>query len=130
MLKNRENIRILNVDLIIVLIFIFGFLIYGKSLGNPAETKNNPYPFYYTVHQDCAINTPAIRLRIFYELSGSGRESFNSPVLSQNTLTSNRTIALKVTDLQMLRQNYISIPSFILRYHLFPDEKDEPSLSV
>jgi hypothetical protein len=129
MLNTRENIRILNFDAIIVLsILFFGLLIYSNSSRSTNELKRKPVSTNMSVSQNSAISSPCIRLQIFQKSWILNKDNFNLLAFNRNPLYQNKKTSIKVSHLHILRRSSLKIPHFILRYHLFPAEMDEPPL--
>jgi hypothetical protein len=127
MLNTRENIRIINFDSIIVLaIVIFGLLIYTNSLKNSTQLNRKPVSTYMSVSENIAVFSPCIRLQVFQKTWISNKDNFNLLAFNRNPLAENKKTGLKVSHFQIIRQSSYKIPQFMLRYHLFPAEMDEP----
>ena len=127
MLNTRENIRIVNFDAIIVIsILFFGLLIYSNSLRTTNVLTRKPVSSYMPVSQNSAISGPCVRLQIFQKTWISNKDNFNILAFNRNPLSENKRTNLKISYLQTISQGIIKIPQFILFYHLFSGEKDEP----
>jgi hypothetical protein len=127
MLNTRENIRNFHFDAIIILaIIFFGLLFYNNSFRNTNELERKPASTYIAVSDNNSITGPCIRLQVFQKTWISNKDNFNLLAFNSNPLSENRKTNLKVYHLLIIRQNSYKIPQFILRYHLFPAEMDEP----
>ena len=127
MLSTRENIRNFHFEAIIILaIVFFGLLFYNNSFRNANELKRKPVSTNISVSDNNAVSGPCIRLQVFQKTWISNKDNFNLLAFNRNPLSENRKTNLKVYHLLIIRQNSYKIPQFILRYHLFPAEMDEP----
>ena len=128
MLDTRENIRNFHFDAIIILaIVFFGLLFYNNSFSNINEPERKPVSTYIGVSDNNSITGPCIMLQVFQKTWISNKDNYNLLAFNRNPLSENRKTNLKVYHLLIIRQNSYKIPQFILRYHLFPAEMDEPS---
>jgi|ERR1035437_4052056 hypothetical protein len=128
MLETRENIRNVHFDAIIILaIVFFGLLFYNNSFSNINEPERKPVSTYIGVSDNNSITGPCIMLQVFQKTWISNKDNYNLLAFNRNPLSENRKTNLKVYNLLIIRQNTCKIPQFILRYHLFPAEMDEPS---
>jgi hypothetical protein len=127
MLDTRENIRNFHFDAIIILaIVFFGQLFYNNSFSNTNELERKPVSTYIAVSDNNSITAPCLRLQVFQKTWISNKDNFNLLAFNRNPLSENRKTNLKVYHLLIIRQNSYKIPQFILRYHLFPAEMNEP----
>ena len=127
MLNTRENIRNFHFDAIIILaIVFFGLLFYNNSFRNTNELARKPESTYIAASNNNSITGPCIRLKVFQKTWISNKDNFNLLAFNSNPLSENRKTNLKVYHLLIIRQNSYKLPQFILRYHLFPAEMDEP----
>ena len=130
MFRNRENIRIINFDsIVIILVIFFGFLFYAGSSGNTNETRQKPVETTTSFNEHCALNTPIARLQIYQKTWISNKDNFNLLAFNRNPLAENKITDIQVSQLRLIRQSLSVVPQFILRYHLFPREKDDLPLS-
>jgi hypothetical protein len=128
MLNNRENSRIIFLDSIIVLVIvIFGLLMFNNSFRSKTEFKKNPISSYIPVRENIAISNLCGRFQVFQKTWILNKDNFNLLAFNRNPLSEDKKTGIKVSYLQIIRQCSYRIPLFILRYHLFPEEKDEPS---
>lgn len=128
MLSTRENIRIINFDSIIVLlIVIFGLLIYSNSLRKTTDLNRKPVSTYISAIENNAVSNQCLRIQIFQKIGISNKDNFNLLAFNRNPIYENKKTGFKVSYLQIIRQTSHKIPQFILRYHLFPAEPGEPS---
>jgi hypothetical protein len=129
MLDNRQNIRFINPDAIIVLaIAFFGLFINSNSISNTTRTTNHKAPNYVSVSEGTAVYSPGIRIHAFQKTCISNKDNFNILAFNRNPICENRKICVKVARLQIIRENSHKIPQFILRYHLYPPDEDVPPL--
>jgi hypothetical protein len=127
MLDTRENIRSFHFEAIIILaILFFGLLFYNNSFRNTNELKRRPVSTNISVSDNNAVNGPLIRLQVFQKTWILNKDNFNLLAFNRNPLSENKKTGLKVCHLLIISQNSHKIPQFILRYHLFPAEMDEP----
>lgn len=127
MLDTRENIRNFHFDAIIILaIVFFGLLFYKNSFSKTNELERKPVSTYIAVSDNNSITGPCIMLQVFQKTWISNKDNFSLLAFNRNPLSENRKTNLKVYHLLIIRQNSYKIPQFILRYHLFPAEMDEP----
>jgi len=127
MLNTRENIRNFHFDTIIILVIVFfGLLFYNNSFRSTNELERKPVSTYIAVSDNNSIAGPCIRLQVFQKTWISNKDNFNLLAFNNNPLSENRKTNLKVYHLLIIRQNSYKIAQFILRYHLFPAEMDEP----
>lgn len=127
MLYTGKNIRIINFDsIIVILILFFGLLIYSNSSQSTTERKRNPVSTYVSVSENSAVSSSCIRLQVFQKTWISNKDNFNLLAFNRNQVSENKKTGIKVSHLQTIRESSHKIPLFILRYHLFPPETDEP----
>jgi hypothetical protein len=129
MLNDRQNIRFLKSDAIIVLaIVFFGLFINNNSINNSTRTSNHKTPSYVSVSESTAVFSPGIRIQTFQKTWISNKDNFNILAFNRNPISENRKIFVKVSHLQILSEASHKIPQFILRYHLYPPDEDVPPL--
>ncbi|MGC1389652.1 MAG: hypothetical protein WA816_01310 [Bacteroidales bacterium] len=129
MLNTRKNIRVFNFDSIIVVVIVFfALLIYSNSVGKTTDLKRKPASTFISVSEKNAVFTPIIRLQVFQKTWISNKNHFCLLAFNRNQISENKKTDIKVNHLEILRENSHKIPRFILRYHLFPLEKDEPPI--
>jgi len=127
MVNTRLNIRIINFDAVfVILILLFGILIYGNSVRNTIDTGKKPVSSFVAVSENNAISAQFIRFQVFQKTYISNKDHFNILAFNRNPLYESKKASLTVSHLQIIRQSSHKIPQFILRYHLFPSEMDEP----
>ena len=125
----RENIRVIHFDAIIVsAIIFFGLLTYNNSYQNNTEQNRNHVPIIMCVTQNSAVSTPCIRLQVFQKTWILNKDNFNLLAFNSNPLSESKKTGIKVSHLQIIRENSHKIPQFLLKYHLFPLETGEPPL--
>ena len=129
MLNTRENIRIVNFDAIIVIsILFFGLLVYNNSFRNSTELSRKPVSTYISVSDNNAVSSTCVRLQVFQKTWISNKDNFDLLAFNRNPLSDNRRTDLKILYFRNISQGILKIPQFILFYHLFPREKDEPDI--
>jgi hypothetical protein len=129
MLSTRENIRLVNFDsIIVILILLFGLLVYDNSGKNTAEHNRKPVSIFISVSENTAVSGTFIRLQVFQKTLISNKDNFDILAFNRNPLSENRKATLRVSNLEIKRRSSIKIPQFLLRNHLFPQEADEPPL--
>ena len=127
MLNTGENIRSFHFEAIIVLVILFfGLLFYNNSFSNTNELKRRPVSTNISVSDNNAVSGPLIRLQVFQKTWISNKDNFKLLAFNRNPLSENKKTGLKVCHLLIISQSSHKIPQFILRYHLFPVEMDEP----
>jgi hypothetical protein len=127
MLNDRQNIKVFNPDSIIVLLIVFfGLSICNNFSGSFTDSSRKPVTTYISTIESSAVISSCIKLQIFQKTWISNKDNFNLLAFNRNPLSENKKSDLKISNLQHLRQCSNIIPQFILRYHLFPAEKDEP----
>jgi hypothetical protein len=127
MLNARENVRNFHFEAIIVLaIVFFGLLFYNNSFSSTNEQKKKPVSPYISIRDNIAVSSPCIRLQVFQKTWISNKDNFNLLAFNWNPLYENRKTNLKVCNILIIRQGSHKIPQFILRYHLFPVDMEEP----
>ncbi len=128
MFKTRENISFANFDAILVVIVIFfGVLIFANFSGKNIEPLKKPIASLTVVIENYAINPSLARVQIFQKTWVSNKDNFKLLTLSINQLSENRKTNIRVSQLLLIRQSLAFVPQFILRYHLFPREMDDPN---
>jgi hypothetical protein len=129
MLIHRRNIRVINFDTIFLLLIVFtGLLICNNSLRNGSELNRKPVPANISIVERSAVANPCLRLQVFQKTWILNKDHFDLLAFNRNIISEDKNIDLKVSALQITRHKIHKIPQFILRYHLFPPEKDEPPL--
>jgi hypothetical protein len=129
MLKRREDIRSVNFDSIIAIaIVFFGLLIYSDSVRNTTGLSRKPVPTYISVNEKCAVFSPYEKLQVFQKTWISNKDHFSLLAFNRNEISENKKTGIRVLHLQIISRSKRDIPQFILRYHLFPEEIDEPVL--
>ena len=127
MLNTRENIRFVNFDAFIVLsILLFGILIYSDSRKTTTDLNRKPVSDYFSLSVNSAVSSSSVRLQLFQKTWVSNKDHFNLLAFNRNPQSESKKTDLKVSHLLIIRQSSNKIPQFILRYHLFPAETDEP----
>jgi len=126
MAYSRGNIRILNMQTIIIfLIVCLGFL----SLNNNKEGKlysKKAIPVYITVSSRDAISTQEFKVQILQRSWIANKDNFKLLSFIQNPFRANRITDIKKSCLDNKRLAFIIKPQSFLLYHLFPSETDYP----
>ena len=126
MFKNRENIRFIPFDAIIVMSILFlGILIYNNLSVSIPVHKSNLISTYFSLIGKSAVSSPSARLQVFQKTWISNKDNFNLLAFNRNPFSENKKTSIKVSHLLLIRQSSHKIPQFILRYHLFPLEADD-----
>jgi hypothetical protein len=129
MLDTRENIRFVNFDSIFVILILFsGVLVYNNSGRNIADKSHKPISNFISVRENTAVLGTSVQLQVFQKTCISNKDNFDILAFNWNPLSENRKATLKVSNLETKRRSSNKIPQFLLRYHLFPPETDEPPL--
>lgn len=127
MLNTRKNIRFVNFDaFIVLLILLFGILIYSNSRKITTELNRKPVSTYFSLSENSAVSSSSARLHLFQKTWVSNKDHFNLLAFNKNPQSESKKTDIKVSHLLIIRQSSNKIPQFILRYHLFPAETDEP----
>jgi hypothetical protein len=125
MFRNRENIRIIPIDAIIILaIVVFGLLIHNNPVKSIPVHKSSPVSYYIAVSESNAVSNPYITLQVFQKTWILNKDNYNILAFNCNPLTESQKTGISIGHFLALRQNLKIIPQFILRYHLFPKEPD------
>lgn len=127
MLNTRENIRIINLNSIILLLIVFfGLLFSSANLRNSPKRCMDSVPVIQTISQSNAVSSPGIRLQIFKQIWVLNKDNFDLLAFNRNPLSDDKKNILKISLLKNLRQNSFRVPLYIFHCHLFPSEIDEP----
>ncbi len=127
MLNPRQNIRIISPDSIILLLIVFvGFLMFNRPLGTTPDQKKVPVSTYMPASGNYAIANISGRIQIFQKTWISNKDNFFILAFNRNPVSENKIAGMKVSNLQKIRQSSHKLPVFLLRYHLFPPDSDEP----
>lgn len=131
MFNNKENIRIINFDSIILLLIIFfGLLIHNGKVSSSVAQNRNPVLTYESTGDKYAVFNPGIQVQILQKIWLLNRDNFQFQVFTGNLLSDDRKTGIIISNLEKPDQNTLRFSSFIFRYCLFPAEKDEfPLLS-
>jgi hypothetical protein len=129
MFEKSDNYIRINLDaILVVLILFFGLLMYNNSLNVNISSKSKPVTYIMAVSERTGITTPGIRLKIFQKEWISNKDNYNLLAFNRNPLSENNKTGIKVSQFQIIRQVTRQIPQFMIRYHLYPPEKDEPPI--
>ena len=129
MLNNRQNIRFLSSNAIIVLaIVFFGLFINSNSISNTTRITNHKTASYVSVSESTAVFSHGIRIQAFQKFWMSNKDNFNLLAFNRNPISENRKTCVKVSRLQILMEASHKIPQFFLRYRLYPPDEDVPPL--
>lgn len=131
MLSSRENIRILNVNsLLLMFILTFGLLIFYDSLDTTSNKNNKSTPAEILISKADATIFPGIRFDIFQRNWIPNEGNFRLISFARNQYFENRAVDHRITLLQYNWQKRIKIQSSFHLFQLFQPEKDEiPLLS-
>jgi hypothetical protein len=125
MFRNRENIRIIpNDTIILIAILFFGLLIHNNPLKSIPVHKSSPVSCYIAVSDSNAVSNQFVRLQVFQKTWILNKDNYNILAFNRNPLAESQKTGLNINHFQCLRQSLNTIPPFILRYHLFPEESD------
>jgi hypothetical protein len=125
MFRNRENIRIIPIDAILIIaVLVFGLLIHHTPVKSSPVPKSNPVSYYIAVSESNAVSNPFIRLQVFQKTWILNKDNYNILAFNRNPFTESQRTGMNINHFLALRQNLKKIPQFILRYHLFPKESD------
>ena len=103
-------------------------LIYNNSGGNTVDRSRKPVSNIISVSENTAVSGSFMRLQVFKKTWISNKDNFDILAFNRNPLSENRKATLKVSNLETKRRSSNKIPQFLLQYHLFPPETDEPPL--
>jgi hypothetical protein len=125
MLRNRENIRLIPFDAIIILsIVFFGLMIHIDRMKSIPAHKNIPVSVYISVNKDNAVSNPCIRLQVYQKTWILNKDNYNILAFNRNPFSESQRTGINITHFLVLRHSLVRVPQFILRYHLFPGETD------
>jgi len=123
----RENIRIINLDSIILLLFLFFCILLHNNTNRESSARGRSHvPSYVTISQSSAVSGPEIRIQIFQKTSILNKDHFSLLSFSRSPLFEDKKSDIKISFLLNIRQNSAIVPGFIFRCHLFSEETDEP----
>lgn len=129
MIGETDNIKVLKPDRVFILfIFCLGLLIYNCHIKSNDHTKNSPYSTSISAGKNTGICNPVFRLQIFQKESISDKGHFYELDFARSPIYENKKTDIKVLTFKIIRQNACSIPVFIHRCHLLPEETNEPPL--
>jgi hypothetical protein len=128
MFNDRENIRPVNYDSFMIILVVFlGFLLQSSSFRSEPDDFNCKHvPALLSAGDICAVSNPEIHLPVMPKSLMSVRENYYPAVTGRNPVADNKTTDIKIFLLQVRRHNIPGVPQYLIRYHLFPSEKDEP----
>ena len=127
MFGTRENIRYVNFDsIVVILILLFGVLVYNNSGRNITDHNRKPVSNFISVSENTAISGTFIRLQVFQKTWISNKNNFDILAFNRNPLSENKKATLKISNLETIRRSSNRISQFLIQYHLFPAETDEP----
>lgn len=125
MFKNRENIRIVLFDAIIVLSILFiGLIVNNNSMKSEPVHRNIPVSTIISVSDNIAVSNPCIRLQVYQKTWILNKDNYNILAFNRNPFTMSLRTEINIDHFLILRQSLNRVPQFILRYHLFPEETD------
>jgi hypothetical protein len=131
MITERTNIRLINLDRVIILfVFLFGLLIYCCSVKESGVTKHTPVSICLTASVSTGITSSGIRLQVFQKESVSNKNHFDLLAFNRNPFYEDKKTDIKILNFKIIRQSSSTIPVFIRVCHLSPVETDEPPLLV
>jgi hypothetical protein len=129
MFTTAKTTRNFNPDSIVILVIVFfALLIYNNSSHRSVADSKKPVSNLVTVNDNIVSDGPAVQFHIYKKIRSLNINPFFSTSLKQDMYCESKIISHKVFRIQLLRLNSIDIPQFLLRYHFFPSEKDEPPL--
>jgi|WetSurMetagenome_2_1015567.scaffolds.fasta_scaffold208579_2 hypothetical protein len=128
MLKYREHIRFLNIDAwIFLFVLLFGLLVYNNSVRNKDGAQTRSASVILSTSKNYAISCSYIRVQVFQKICISNKDNFKLLAFNRNPLIESKKSGIAISNFQRIRQGSLKIPHFILRYHLFPSETDDPT---
>lgn len=126
MTDNKENIRIVNPESILLMVVLaLGLIIYHNSYNNYQDNKKNSIASENIFSQNTATICPGVRLIAFQKILFCDKNNFRLLCRVKNQFLENRKADRKISLLQDIRENTERIPISFFLYHLFPSEKDE-----
>jgi hypothetical protein len=131
MLDRKQNIRIVNLDsIILIVILTLGLLIYHNSYSNHSDREKNSCKTEISIDQSCATIISVIRLQAFQKTWIYDKDFFNLLSFTKNQFIENKQVDQKISLLKNIRNSTERIPISFFQCHLFPTERDElPLLS-
>jgi len=124
MFNNREHIRIINPDSIILLLIVsLGLLIYNSSFNKSTESKKKLIYEVSVTSEDFDL-VPPIRLQVYQKTWISKKDNFKLLSFYRNMFLEDKKTDQKISLLQDIRENSQDIPIYIFRHHLFPSEEE------
>lgn len=129
MFGKRENIRFVNFDSIVVLlILLFVVLVYNNSGRNITGHSRKPVSILLSVSKNTAISGTFVRLQVFRKSWMSNKDNFDILAFNRNPLSENKKATLKISNLETIRRSSKNISHFLIQFHLFPEETNDPPL--
>lgn len=126
MINGREDIRIINLNTIFLLFFMFiGLTIFNASTRESSASVRIPVPSCVTISQSSAVSSPEVRIQIFQKTWILNKDHFSLLAFNRSPLFEDKKTDIIITSLHDIRQNSDIIAGFIFRCHLFPAETDE-----
>ncbi len=127
MFSTRENTRVIHFDsIILIAIVFFGLLIFNNSGKSSTGSDRKPVPAYMFAVGNSTASGSYFRLQVFQKTWILNKDNFNLLAFNRNPLSESKKTGIKVSHLIALCQSSHKIPQFILLYHIFPPENDEP----
>lgn len=125
MFKNREYLRPLLLDVIVILsILFFGLMINNNTLKNEPVHNNDPVSAFISVSDKSAVSNACARFQVYQKTWILNKDNYNILAFNRNPFSMNLKTEMNINSFLILRQSLDKIPQFIRRYHLYPEETD------
>ena len=129
MLDDREYRGFIDFRSVFVLVILmFGFIIFSNSSENKSVISHIPLSTGISIGENNAFTSQFIALQVFQKIWIVNRDNFNLLGFNRNILSENKITSIRISYLKQLRLGSPKILHFLLHYHFFPPETDEPHL--
>ena len=114
----------------VLIILLFGLLFIGNPARDNAPHKKSPVELSVSDLSKTAVYDPYLRIQVYQKSWVLNKDHYNLLAFSRSPLSEGIKAKLKVSSTETKLQKKKEIPSFLVRYHLFPTESDDyPGLS-
>src|SRR5512141_3106824 len=125
MFKNREYIRPVLLDAIIVLSILFlGLMINNNTLKSDPVHRNSPVSAFISVSDKSAVSNAYVKFQVYQKTWILNKDNYNILAFNRNPFTLSLRTEMNINNFLILRQSLNKVLQFIRRYHLFPEETD------
>jgi hypothetical protein len=129
MVSRQGNIKEINFSVIIALIVLFfAVMMCFNTPGRVPPLRTHQNSSYISLNTNNAVPSIEIRIQVFQKTWILNKDNFNLLAFSRSPVFANKMTGLTIFRYQTFRQSYHEIPFFLLRYHLFPSESDDPNV--